>query len=85
MPPAIDATLVGLACWSWDLAAWRLMPVQAPWLAILGIIGIVIAYYGWATARNYHTPGQGFAGLTLARVDYQPLSCTFGMKFSFTP
>lgn len=71
---AIDASLVGLSCWMWTIAVWRLMPVQAHWLSIVGLFAIVVAYYGWAAARNYHTIGQGFAGLTLARVDYQPLT-----------
>ena len=71
---ALDAALVGTACWIWDLAIWRVMPVQAAWLVFVGSIAIVIGYYGWATAKHNHTPGQGFAGLTLARTDYQPLT-----------
>lgn len=71
---AIDALLVGIAISLWDFAVWRIAPLQAPKLVPLGILALVTLYYGWAAARNYHTPGQGFAGLTLARVDYAPLT-----------
>ena len=71
---AIDAAIVSAVCWIWNLLIWRLMPLQAVWLGFAGVIVIVLAYYGWATARRNHTPGQGFAGLTLARVDYHPLT-----------
>ena len=55
---AIDATAVGAVCWLWNLLVWRMMPVQATWLVFAGVIVLVIAYYGWATARRNHTPGQ---------------------------
>ena len=71
---AIDAALVGAAAWLWMYAVLKTMPTSSPRFTIGGILVLVVAYYGWATARSYHTPGQGYAGLTLARTDYHPLS-----------
>lgn len=70
---AIDAALVGAVIIAWEYSVWRFFPAR-PGLIPLGMAIVVVGYWGWLTARNYHTPGQGFAGLTLARTDYQPLT-----------
>jgi uncharacterized RDD family membrane protein YckC len=71
---AIDLLFVGAAAWLWDIGIWYAAPLEAPRLVPIGIMILVLVYYGWATARNHHTPGQGFAGLTLLRTDYRPLT-----------
>lgn len=71
---AIDVLLVGALGTVWDFVVWRVAPLSAPTFVPLGVSALFIFYYGWATARHYHTPGQGFTGLTLARIDYQPLT-----------